>query len=273
MTESGLRGQLGLLSVYFYRAVFDALGDIKSQWTRTKNQVLSLIAKNERLNEAEKHYLRFTLKVSNAFETVLEPKKMQLPKELEKKYAEQEKQVDAEKLQKYLCRQVRKYHTKQHAEYADGFAVTERAYRYDEHGIYLAVKEKRKRIFITLTDSNAYQCQLYVKLLPKENNIEIKVPIQMSVRRCRDYQNIIGIAVGMKIMFTTDAGHTYGEQFGELSETYALWMREKMACRSKEKGNNTGRKNTMQTNIVWKNNCIAILIMKSTVYARKKSRS
>jgi len=31
MTESGLRSKLGLPSVYFYLAVFDALGDIKSQ--------------------------------------------------------------------------------------------------------------------------------------------------------------------------------------------------------------------------------------------------
>ena len=35
MTASGLRGELGIPSVYFYLAVFDALGDIKSQWTKT----------------------------------------------------------------------------------------------------------------------------------------------------------------------------------------------------------------------------------------------
>ena len=31
MTQTGLRGQLGLPSVYFYLAIFDALGDIKTQ--------------------------------------------------------------------------------------------------------------------------------------------------------------------------------------------------------------------------------------------------
>ena len=39
MTQSGLRERLGLPSVYFYLAVFDALGDIKSQWTRTKKKI------------------------------------------------------------------------------------------------------------------------------------------------------------------------------------------------------------------------------------------
>ena len=40
MTESGLRAQLGLPSVYFYLAVFDALGDIKTQWAKVKSSVL-----------------------------------------------------------------------------------------------------------------------------------------------------------------------------------------------------------------------------------------
>ncbi len=45
MTESELRSELGMPSVYFYLAVFDALGDIKSQWTRTKTRVLELLNK------------------------------------------------------------------------------------------------------------------------------------------------------------------------------------------------------------------------------------
>lgn len=45
MTASGLRSELDLPSVYFYLAVFDALGDIKSQWTRTKSKVLGLVGK------------------------------------------------------------------------------------------------------------------------------------------------------------------------------------------------------------------------------------
>ena len=40
MTGSGLRERLNMPSVYFYLAVFDALGDIKSQWTRTKSKLL-----------------------------------------------------------------------------------------------------------------------------------------------------------------------------------------------------------------------------------------
>ena len=42
MTRSGLREELGLPSVYFYLAIFDALGEIKSQWTRTKSKISKL---------------------------------------------------------------------------------------------------------------------------------------------------------------------------------------------------------------------------------------
>ena len=49
MTQSGLRAELAMPSVYFYRAVFDALGDIKSQWSRTKSRILKLTGQNQNL--------------------------------------------------------------------------------------------------------------------------------------------------------------------------------------------------------------------------------
>ncbi len=156
MTASGLRGELGLPSVYFYLAVFDALGDIKCQWTRTKLKVLKLLGENENLTGDEKHYLRFLLKVSNAFAAVLTQELVKLPKEIQEKQEELSKLVDTGKLHRYLCRQVRKYHVRLHTDKAQGFSLSQKAYRYKDHGIYLATKERRKRIFIELTDGNQY---------------------------------------------------------------------------------------------------------------------
>ena len=67
MTGSGYRELLEMPAVYFYLAVFDALADIKSQWTRTKSRIVKLVNKNTDFTEDEKHYLRFILKVNNAF--------------------------------------------------------------------------------------------------------------------------------------------------------------------------------------------------------------
>ena len=164
MTKSGLRAELDMPSVYFYLAMFDALGDIKSQWTRTKSKVLKLARVNQNLTAEEKHYLRFLLKVNNAFDAVLNERPVTLQKEIQRKYDEFQAQVDTEKLHRYLCRQVRKYHVKQHADSVAGLSIAERAYRYGDSGIYISTKEKRKRIFIPLTDHCQYQSQLYVKL-------------------------------------------------------------------------------------------------------------
>lgn len=242
MTGSGYRETLGMPSVYFYLAVFDALGDIKSQWTRTKTKLSKLINQNEGFTEEDKHYLRFLLKVSNAFEEVLNQKTIELPGKVQKQYREVAEKVDTEKLHRYLCRQVRKHHVKLHTDRADGFAIAERAYRYADHGIYISIKEKRKRVFVPLTDNNQYKSQLYIKLYPKEHNIRIKAPVNVIVRDHTDYLNQIGIAAGLYTMLTTDEGHRYGEELGRYQIEYSDWIREQTKVYNRNKTENPGRK-------------------------------
>ena len=67
MTKSGYRELLEMPAVYFYLAIFDALADIKKQWTRTKSKVSGLMNKNDRQSQEEVHYLSFLLKVNNDF--------------------------------------------------------------------------------------------------------------------------------------------------------------------------------------------------------------
>lgn len=242
MTESGLRTKLALPSVYFYLAVFDALGEIKGQWTRTKTKIAELISGNERFSTEEKHYLRFLLRISNIFESVLNHTPSVLPKEIQKQYDMLSEQVDTLKLHRYLCRQVRRYHRKPHTEYALGFSIAERAYRYADHGIYISTKEKRKRIFIPLTDNNQYNSQLYIKLYPDQCRIEIKAPIYVAVNHYQDYLNQIGISFGMNTMLTTDKGNCYGEELGRYQREYADWMRKQTGSYNRNRKNNPGRK-------------------------------
>lgn len=242
MTGSGYREKLGMPAVYFYLAVFDALSDIKSQWSRTKTKIVKLVNKNESFTEEEKHYLRFILKVSNAFEAVLNQRPIELAAKIKRQYQEVSEQVDAEKMHRYLCRQVRKYHVRLHTDAADIFSITERAYRYADHGIYISIKEKRKRVFIPLTDNNQYKCQLKIKLYPREHRLEIKVPVNVSVRSHADYQNQVGVAVGIHTMLTTEEGHRYGEKLGEYQIEYSDWVRTQSGIYRQNKDDNPGRK-------------------------------
>lgn len=242
MTKSGLRTELGMPSVYFYLAVFDALKDIKCQWTSTKNKVLELINRNKGFSAEEKHYLRFMIRVNNAFEAVLNQQPIRLPGDMTKTYEKLAMQVDTGKMHRYLCRQIRKYHVKQHTDKENGFSVSAKAYRYADHGIYISVKEKRKRIFVPLTDNNQYQCQIFISLYPEQNSIQIDIPVNVTVRKHLDYINTVGVSVGIYTMLTTDQGHPYGEELGRYQAEYNDWMLEQTGIYNNNRQSNSGRK-------------------------------
>lgn len=232
MTSSGLRGKLGIPSVYFYLAVFDALGDIKSQWTKTKSAARRAVGANAGFNEEEKHYLRFLIKTNDAFEGVLTqkpPKDWKLPAEIQKKQEELSgKLQSAEKYHRYLCRVVRKYHVKPHSDTSDGFFSSGGTHRYADQGIYITTKERRKRIFIPLTDKNQYKSQIYIRLFPEKNSVELRAAIQAAVHFHPDYTNQVGISLGMSAMLTTDEGHIYGEKLGFYQTQFSDWIREQV---------------------------------------------
>lgn len=250
MTKSGIREQVKLPSVYFYCAVFEALGDIKTQWTNTKSSVLSAIHKNNGFTPEEKHYLRFVIKTSGCFDHVLNGKKIAIPEKMEETYdhimAALGGSSSIEKLNKYLCRQVRKKLQRLQTDKADGFSLTERAYRYGtcgkEQGIFLSTKESRKRMLISLTDNNAYDRQLYIRLKPEKCGIEIAVPIEQKIRSHKDYTNETGVSLGMWHMITTDTGNIYGECFGQIQQELVEYVKASDQTYRKEKKNNAGRK-------------------------------
>ena len=129
---------------------------------------------------------------------------------------------------------------------ASGFAVSERAYRYGEKdhccGIYISTKEKRKRVFVALTDKNQYKSQIYIKPHPQESRITIDVPVGVSVRGHSDYVNQVGVSMGIFTMLTTDQGHEYGKNLGAYQTEYAQWIRSRQSSYHKNRMANPGRK-------------------------------
>ncbi|MDE7360129.1 MAG: hypothetical protein K2N39_12030, partial [Lachnospiraceae bacterium] len=242
MTASGLRASLGLPSVYFYLAVFDALGDIKNQWTQTKGRIEKCIRENENLTPEDRHYLRFVMKQSDCFEAILLEKEIQLSEAWEKTFREVRTGVEENRLNQYLRRQVRRHFKKMHTDTVDGFSVSGKAYRYDNHGIYLAIKEKRKRIFIPLTDNNRYTKQLYIRIFPEERNVVIHAPVERKVRQHEDYRGEIGLAMGIRTMFVTDKGSIYGEKYSDHQYALSEYVREGNIRYRRNKDKNPGRK-------------------------------
>lgn len=245
MTASGLRARLNLPSVYFYLAIFSALGDIKNQWAQVKNRTEKCIRENQNLTPEDRHYLRFVMKQSRCFENILLEQEMDLAGEWKNSFEKVRTGVDEKRLNQYLRRQVRRHLKKMHSDTDDGFTVSGKAYRYGDHGIYLAIKEKRKRIFIPLTDNNRYTSQLNIRLFPEEGNIVIHVPIETRIRQNRDYRKTVGLAMGIRNMFVTDQGNIYGEKYSEYQYALADFVRAGNTRYWKNKANNPGRKKYM----------------------------
>ena len=243
MTKSGLREELGLPSVYFYLAIFDALGDIKCQWAQTKKVVEKNIRDNPNLTSRDRHYLRFMIKQSQCFEAILVRKKPQLADNWEKKYENVRAEVeDSDRLDQYLRRQVRRHLNKPCTDVADGFPIAPKGYRYADHGIYLSMKESRQRIFIPLTDNNRYARQLYIRLYPEESRITVNVPIEVRQRHPAGYDGETGLAMGLKCMFVTDQGRTYGEKYLEYQSALTDYVRERLSRHQRNAKHNPGMK-------------------------------
>ncbi|WP_373265165.1 zinc ribbon domain-containing protein [Hungatella hathewayi] len=226
MTCCGLRQKLDMPSVYYNLAIFDALGDIKAEWTRTKGKIADNIKANENLTEEERHYLRYVIKISTAYTAVLRHTDYELPISFGNIFSKQ----DIKRLNNYLCRQTRRHLKSPSVKCTDGFQVSERAYRYGSGGIYLTVKAKRRRVFIPLTDRNQYTRQLFVRLDRENSSVTIDVPVEVRCR-ARGGKNQIGLSVSYQAMYTSSSGNKYGERLGAYLQELANWMRERKAVR------------------------------------------
>lgn len=222
MTACGLRKRLGLPSIYFYLAIYDALGDIKSEWSRLMGIIREHIKKNENFSPEEKHYLRYCLKMDSQLEAVLN----RMPVELPEIFRDWEIPLEVNRLHNYLRRQVRRYKKMPVAKNMDYFQVSERGYRYGDGGIYISTKEYRKRVFIPLTDHCKYDRQLNIKLMPENEAVVIDIPVEMKRKEHHDYHNEIGLAYGYHVMFTTSDGNRYGEELGSFLMKKADWRRK-----------------------------------------------
>ena len=242
MTKSGLRQALGLSGASFYPAVFEALVDLRNHWDKEKGVVGKRVRENGAFSDADRHYLRFLLSIDRIFVAVLNRQSFEVSEKIRERYEELSRSVDAPRLENYLRRQIRKIHARPKTGAADSFVATMDGYRYADHGIYLATTERRKRVFIPLTDNNRYTRQIEVRLFPEDRRIELRVPIEMRIREHADYRAEVGLAMGMKVMLTTHEGHTYGEDIEKYQQNLTVWMREEHDKYQKNRLANPGRK-------------------------------
>lgn len=229
MTASGLREQLGMPSVYFHLAVRDALGDLKRMWSTCKKDIRGRIRSSEHFSLEQSHYLYYVLKMDACFQQVLLYHPCSPPEQVKAGLSAEE----IHRLDNYLRRQTRKCLKLPSASDTLCFKAAERAYRYDDGGIYLSTKKKRKRVFVPLTDGNQYTAQISIFLNAGERTVSLYVPVKIAAREHRDYKNPIGLAMGYSTMLTTSTGSRYGTSAGDYFSAGASLVREHMKRKSR----------------------------------------
>lgn len=209
MTASGLRKRLDITSVYFYRAIFDALQDIKMQWQRLRDKTRLLVMRNPNLSGLERQYVCWILKHPKLYTRVLQRKRVDLPPNF------QNRLDNAGRLHNLICRLARRHkEAKCHAHRWDSFSITNRAYQYVPGGIKISTKTPNRRVFIPLTDKNRYDMQLLLKF-DRNGRIVLHVPLQQKTRQNTGFSNQLELRFGYGSMLHLPDGQVYGGRLGE----------------------------------------------------------
>lgn len=233
---AGFREKIGLPSVYFSASVSRALADIKIMWAQVRSGINDAISRNERFSPEDRHYIRFVLKTYVCYWNILNGKSVPLPEKIQSGYEKVIAELGGgsgqrvKNLNRYICRQTRKRLHRQHTDNELRFTIKKQGYRYGEldgeHGIFLATKANRQRMFIPLTDSNVYDRMLDISLNPQRKSIEIIIPIFVNTMQHEDYVDEIGISLGLWDMITTSTGNVYGSSFGKMQQEISRFILE-----------------------------------------------
>ena len=210
MRYCGLRQQLDMPVVYYELAVAEAVGDIKGMWGVLKNKIRTLVSANENLNENERLYIRTVLKINSTFAAVLNYQDYEMPDKTKGM------ELDTKRLNNIIRRQVRRHLQKPWQERSDSFLVSPNGYRSDDKGLYLTSRIPRRRVFIPLKSKVNDGFDRQLRIIIRDNDVKIAFPVDMQVRKRRDYINTVYAFIGYNDMLTLSNGNIYGRMLGSM---------------------------------------------------------
>lgn len=228
MTEvrrSGLRTELQLPSAYFAPAVIDAVADIKGMWGMLKKKIGTLITANENLSDEDRMYLRTVMRLNKIYAAVLGNEDYEMPRKTKGL------DIDVKRLNSLLCRLTRKHLAKLEVSSTDYFCIESNGYTYRDGSIYIVSRTPKQRIELPLRDSNI--CRRQIRLCIRQNYAVLALPVEVKIKKHKDYSKTIYIHIGYQDMFTLSNGNVYGQSLGGMTslETQRLTDKNKERAR------------------------------------------
>ncbi|KAA9031720.1 zinc ribbon domain-containing protein [Niallia endozanthoxylica] len=239
---------------YWKLALDEAISNIHSLWSNTKNAVRKALRKNPNVTEDEKNYMYYLLKADELLHAILVRETFKKPKKISRL------EIRETYIHNLLRRYIRKYKGSipySHKETV--FIIDAPMYKYIVEGnsffIEMASLKPRKRIKISLTEPNKYGGN--IRIIMKDHSIELHHLVKTKQKTIWNEKNEIGIDKGHKNLLAASSGHLYGEKLNELLNNETERLNKKNAVRNQywalaKKYEAEGQVEKAQN--IWKNN-------------------
>ena len=215
---------LKLKSHYLQRCLNSALGNIKSMWSNTLNQVKVNITNNENLTEQEKHFLYIVIK-SNTFVDYVINTTSPFEFLLDNKYFKKWKglynndDLNEKKLRTYLKRQIRKSKPKvPYTKKNNQIKIPPTMYNFSKNKLKITNSYKKgNRLQLVSKNKNVYRSE--GTLIVDNNNIKVHFPIDVK-QQSLNGKSIIGIDKGYNKLITVSSNCVYGDKYSDVLKPF-----------------------------------------------------
>ena len=215
---------LKLKSHYLQCCLNTALGNIKSMWANTLNQVKVNITNNENLTKQEKHFLYIVIKSNNFVDYIVNTTKSfeyLLTNKYFKKWKESYESIDLneKKLRTYLKRQIRKLKAKiPYTSKNNQIKINTILYRFSKDKLKITNSYKKyNRLKLVSKNKNVYKSE--GTIIFNDNNIKVHFPIDVK-QRSLNGESIIGIDKGYNKLIMVSSNRVYGNNYSDVIKPF-----------------------------------------------------
>ena len=215
--------ELGLPARIWKLALDEAVSELKSLWSNTKNAVRTAVCQNEHLSEEERHYVMYVLCWNSILENILCFRKHDVPDEF--------KSLNTKHLDRLIHRYLRKYRgSVPYRKKERSVMLDSGTYRQKGNVIYVSSLEKKKRIAIPLKSDIKVTGNIRL-VLREDGAVEIHRCIKEKALENKS-ETEIGVDKGYSCMIATNTEHLYGEGLGKMLTKESDRLADKNAKRN-----------------------------------------
>jgi IS605 OrfB family transposase len=198
---------------YWKLALDEAVSNIKTEWSNTKNRVNDAVRSNPNLTEDEKKFIYYVLKSNSILQAIL----------THKNFKKIEKLSCLTIRERYICNLIRRYIRRYKGAIAyskrkKSFMIDAPMYKYKvvngENIIEITGLNRGKRIDIILRDKNVHSGNLRL-VIGDDDTVVIHRHKKVAVKINNNTESILGVDKGYTDLFAASSGNFYGSRLSE----------------------------------------------------------